>query len=160
MDKKSFFLNYLSPAVRLSVDISRFLQDDSITVESVHLRPADLAKIFLPWYVDEFGVWTGWEMWGARSLTVPALLSLPSRPEKVDWAYVEAMRDNFDSGEHAPVFPAFALTGTRYLILDGNHRLTALVMHARGAPVELTLAAIQGPVDESFIPDLRHWTDR
>lgn len=51
--------------------------------------------------------------------------------------------------------PAYALGEDEYLLLDGNHRTTALCLAEQ--PSRLTLRVLEAPVDRRFLIDLKYW---
>jgi hypothetical protein len=51
--------------------------------------------------------------------------------------------------------PAYGLGPDGFLLLDGNHRVTAAVLS--GKPVSVTLAVLDGPIDRRILWDLRFW---
>lgn len=60
--------------------------------------------------------------------------------------------------QDAPVrldVPAYDLGRGRHLLLDGEHRVTALYM--ADVPCDVRLAVLRGPVDRRIFPDLRYW---
>ena len=53
------------------------------------------------------------------------------------------------------VVPAYGLGGNELLLLDGNHRATALAL--TGRPFVLKLRVLEAPIDRRYLFDLRHW---
>ncbi|WP_152664522.1 hypothetical protein [Devosia geojensis] len=51
--------------------------------------------------------------------------------------------------------PAYRLVGGEALLLDGNHRATALWMS--GKAIDVTLATLCAPVDRRVLIDLKYW---
>lgn len=51
--------------------------------------------------------------------------------------------------------PAYRLADGDALLLDGNHRATALWMS--GEPIDVTLAMLCGPIDRRMLIDLKYW---
>jgi hypothetical protein len=51
--------------------------------------------------------------------------------------------------------PAYGLGSNGYLLLDGNHRATAIAMC--DIPFEMSLAILDGPVDRRILRDLKFW---
>ncbi len=60
-----------------------------------------------------------------------------------------------DGVPEAVVVPAYDLGGEDLLLLDGNHRATALAL--TGMPFVLTVRVLEAPVDRRYLFDLRHW---
>ena len=54
------------------------------------------------------------------------------------------------------VVPAYALPNDRLLVLDGNHRLAAL-MQETDLSFQCTAVILGGPINEAVLADLRHW---
>ena len=53
------------------------------------------------------------------------------------------------------VIPAYSLGGEDLLLLDGNHRATALAL--TGGRFVLRVRVLEAPVDRRYLFDLRHW---
>lgn len=51
--------------------------------------------------------------------------------------------------------PAYGLGEAGYLLLDGNHRATAVAI--AGRPFTITLAVLDGPIDRRILRDLKFW---
>lgn len=50
---------------------------------------------------------------------------------------------------------AYALPRGERLVIDGNHRLAAAVLH--GLPLRAVVATVHGPLDARVLPDLAHF---
>lgn len=53
------------------------------------------------------------------------------------------------------VVPCYAVNESSCLFMDGNHRMAALMMAQ--VPFSLLAFVVHGPIDNSIIPELRHW---
>ena len=62
---------------------------------------------------------------------------------------------------HEPVrfvVPAYSLRNGHRLVLDGNHKMAALVM--AGVPATLLVFTVAGPVNAGAVADLKFWEER
>ncbi|MFI5459921.1 MAG: hypothetical protein ACHRXM_31260 [Isosphaerales bacterium] len=118
--------------------------------------PRDLEGWFVPWYLrggEESGFGDRWA--NSIGLTdVPQLLGSlrPSRRDRI-----AALAASF-TGSREPVQLAVAtywLGSGRHLVLDGNHRLAALLLAVH--PFTLIVFTVFGPLDSGVLPDIQHW---
>ena len=162
MDKAAFCAKFLqphAPAIRTAFNRSRFIHDPNILLQSVSLDPVDFSRLYAPWYVDRYGKTTTFNQLDARPITISEAAGNVGKFQGPDWAHVASCTEKFRAGACKVVveIPAVALPGNDYVVLDGNHRLTAFASNADGSPVRVELIAVAGLVGEYLVPDLRHW---
>jgi hypothetical protein len=126
---------------------------------SVVTSRSDIAGWFSPWYVDGAGQQaSSFKDAGVRPLRVlevPAHFGglEPSRRDKINLiaeSYTDAVM-------HPEVVLPVAVYCTERctVVLDGNHRLAALLLATR--PFKLLVFSVSGPIDSGILPDLIHW---
>ena len=148
------FARFFRPFVRVLLDWEAVEEADwPVDVDAVD-TVAELADWYFPWHVGPDGDEARFDDPGARPLRV------------LDWAPASfsAHRDAVDSAaavlRDLPlptqlVIGAYALPNGGRLVLDGNHRLAAIVQE--GMAFRGLVVTLNGPLDERILPDLRHW---
>ena len=111
-----------------------------------------LARCFAPWYAPAPGR-LGWRP--LRITEVPHHLEADHTPRDRSRGIREYVGRFREEGVRPFALPAYALPGGEFLILDGNHRLSALAM--AGVAFAVTLAVVVGPLRQECLPDLVHW---
>jgi hypothetical protein len=115
-------------------------------------------RYYAPWYADRSGRATDYRATDARPLRSVDIAGdgrvlSPAQREQV--TYFERILPR--SGSRLPL-PVLDLGGGRRLVLDGNHRLVALLRHvATGGSFRIAEYRITAPLDSHLLPDLRHW---
>ncbi len=73
-------------------------------------------------------------------------------------ATIQQFEGEFRSGVRTTELeiPSYALPANRYIVLDGNHSLSALTLC--GLPFIVHMYVVKGPVDPNVLPDLVHFT--
>ncbi|MER5514991.1 hypothetical protein [Streptomyces sp. NPDC002763] len=113
---------------------------------------------YAPWYADAAGRPTDYRSAGARPLNIADLATGGSG------SLTEEQRQRVAHFEHTlPVGDRLCLAtldlgGNRRLVLDGNHRLVAVLrLVAAGGAFGLSEFRISAPLHPALLPDLRHW---
>lgn len=154
-DLASFERLFGPPVLQVRLDWARLRAGDPRVVSSI-VAPSDVLPWFAPWYVSDEGIDVPYDAVGARPLTFAALRDDPgsisaARRERI--ARIAAAL----AAAPAPLLVASYRAGTNELVLDGNHRLAAAVLHDLPLPV-LALTVV-GPADPSVLPDLVHFRE-
>lgn len=166
MDKHSFRQTFdlaNNAGIGTCFNWSRFMNDTAIVLQSVELDPADFNKLYAPWYLDETDNPTSFCSPQARPITIAEAAIRGGAFGKSELgpnlARINSLVKEFKQTEQRIIteIPAVALPDNCYLILDRNHRLTALAIHALAKPVRIELFAIGGIVGPYLVPDLSHW---
>lgn len=134
-----------------------------ITTELTPYRPTALEGYHAPWYRD--ASWSG-EVAYDQHDAVPIRhteLVTDFSVLKIDRRLrIGALRDQYatrldDQGVEL-ILATYALGPDRFLVLDGNHRLTALAqLVAKGCPARLIEFRLTAPVSPAILPDLIHY---
>jgi hypothetical protein len=142
--------------IRVGINWSRFINECwPISILRVVDRES-LGVSVLPWYLGD----TGQEVPYSANAAYPVVL------DQIPEVICTLNRNRQKSiGEYAQHFsgkplvelaaPSFDLGNGRQLILDGNHRLSALFITK--TPFVVTFYSVQGPKEPNCLPDLIHW---
>lgn len=122
------------------------------------LMPDQLCRVYTPWYESNGRIGAAYYELDARPLSVVEAARRRLEFDAKRAADIQEKVDLIASSDISLEVPAFALPGGRFLLLDGNHRIVALVASGHDAPV--TLHAVTGPIESDALPDLARWIDR
>ena len=143
--------------IRVQVDWSRLDSAEDCVATMVLSQPSDLSRFVLPWYVHPVLGETTWDDPAGQPLCAD---DLPARVPELSASRQEAvLRIARAHGrcDH-PVLvtvTGYELPAGRWLVLDGNHRLAALLL--RPTPFRALFVGVKGPLDRRVVPDLaRH----
>jgi hypothetical protein len=148
------FAAFFEPSTRVLIDWLRVQRSDwPVDVEVAGL--ADITRWYFPWHVGADGDETRFDDPHARPLRVG------------DWApptfsgHRDAVNAIAHELRHRPspvqfVVATYGLPGDTRLVIDGNHRLAAVIQEQ--LPVRCLAVTLHGPADERLLPDLRYWS--
>lgn len=149
----------------LAADGSGAVALERVTTSVASYDPGALAGYVAPWYRGASGTETAYDAPDAVPLHHAELatdrgLATLNAPRR---ARITALREHYagrvDGEGISLVLATYALDADRRLVLDGNHRLTALLhLIAEGCPVHLTEFRLTAPLNPALLPDLRHFT--
>jgi hypothetical protein len=148
------------PAVRVIFDWSRMEHEKWPVRLEVFDRLDEISSWYLPWNVNRDGKEVRFDDVEAHPIQLSALPTRltafsDERQQKVN-SLVEALAaGRNDKHPTQLVAAAYALPGGHRLVLDGTHRLSALMM-AR-IPFTLLVFTVYGPLEGRIVPELRHW---
>jgi hypothetical protein len=137
---------------------------DTVTTSVAAYDPQALSGYHAPWYRDASGTAeTSYDAAGAvplRHAELAADLAVLDAPRR---ARITALRDHYaarvDGEGISLVLATYALGPGHCLVLDGNHRLTALLhLVDQGCPIHLIEFRLTAPLDPLLLPDLAHHT--
>lgn len=152
-----FFVSFFQPSVRALVDWDRLKREKWPVKIDIINNLELLADWYLPWYINTSGRETIYSDTDAK----PLLLSeIPKSLLYLSQQRQETIISLAKSYEYTRppiqlVVPVYAVGETCSLVLDGNHRLAALVI----SKVTFTVLVMKlyGPCDDQILPDLIHW---
>lgn len=137
------------PAIRLD----RFANENWPT-RIEHLSISECDRIFTPWYMTDADIETNWADPLGRPISVQVAVRVFDRLSHRD--RFKYPIEQLGAGVPFPrLLPAYQLPDDRFLLLDGNHRLVAACFLQ--IQCEIALMVCDGPLEESALPDLRHW---
>ncbi|WP_282203217.1 ParB N-terminal domain-containing protein [Kitasatospora fiedleri] len=117
-----------------------------------------LDRFYAPWYRDSHGP-AAYDSRDAVPVRLTEAAADSSAVPPETWKRILVLRDQYARSANGPgislVFASYSLGDGSYLVLDGNHRLSALVqLVAQGCPVTLTEFQLTAPLDPALLPDL------
>ena len=109
-----------------------------------------------PWYLGSEGKEVGWSAADARPICYAQIPEIVASLKDSRQKKIETFVDQFHIQSLIELsIPSYDLGGTRQLVLDGNHRLSALFL--TDVPFIVTFYSVQGPIDPGCLPDLKYW---
>lgn len=149
LDFAAFERAFRAPVVRVRLDWRALrAADPRVDVDTV-ASATEVEGWYTTWYVA--GGAEADYRGGARPLRLGDVVTLrdaldPERRERI--AALAA-------GPGVTAVAAYALPGGGRLVLDGNHRLAATLLH--GSPLRAVVATVHGPISARVLPDLAHF---
>jgi hypothetical protein len=156
-DTPENFATVFGSTIRVCFNWNRFFSE-RWPVAPIRVTTIDeLGACVLPWYLGS----SRGEVLYTQPDAIPlelsrlpqALNSLNQKRQAGIQNYVAKFKEMATTVEF-PV-PAYTLSDNRHLVLDGNHRLSALMLCS--VPFIVTLWSIRGPLEANCLPDLVHW---
>ena len=154
-DTPATFEATFRPDIRVCFNWNRF-RSEQWPIEAVRVSDREvLGECVLPWYLGRTGQEVAFDQPGAvpiRLAQIPEVVaSLAKRQTGIE-EYTTKFR-----AERQVEFsvPTYNLGNRRHLALDGNHRLSALILASVSFAV--TFWCVGGPLDARCLPDLIHW---
>lgn len=152
------FQSFFNNSIRIKLNWDK-LKDDEVTVSmSVFDKLENPSAWYLPWYFNDLNEEVGYLAENANPLT---LADIPKAINHLNSRRRDKIKDllnRFITTTQEPVqvvIAAYALPNGKHLIMDGNHRSSALFL--AGVKARLMVFEICGPIDKELIPDLCHW---
>lgn len=124
------------------------------TVSTLVPSAAELSRWHAPWYVSTSGEVTTYEEEGARPVTFGELEAEPDLVAPERRRVIAAFAASFAERPSVLTVATVRVPGGQ-LVIDGNHRVAAVVRS--GAEVRVVAYSVHVPMDETILPDLRHW---
>ncbi|WRH66460.1 MAG: hypothetical protein RSE13_23285 [Planktothrix sp. GU0601_MAG3] len=152
------FQSFFNLSIRIQLDWERLKSEKVTVIMSVFDQLENPSAWYLPWYFNDLKEDVGYSVANASPLTladIPKAINLlhSSRRDKI-----QELLNGFINTTQQPiqlVIATYALPNGEHLIMDGNHRSSALIL--AGVKAKLMVFEICGPIDQELIPDLCHW---
>lgn len=157
MDLQTTFAARYRDKIRVGFNWFRFFNEkwpvDLVTMSN----RSELSRCFLPWYIGPLGKELPYDDPRAVPLRlddVPKSMELLNESRKAD--ILHKAREFHGTGKQVHLAAAtYALPPNEHFVLDGNHRLSAVLLGSM--PFEITLWNVRGPLDSDCLLDLIHW---
>lgn len=155
----SLFSRFYRAHIRVRFDWDRLEREQWPIRMSVIDDPLDLREWSTPWYLRGDKDEVGYGDDGAKPLRLgdfPGVLQCLSEKRRTLIQTLGAAFNNSRQPVQVSV-PVYSLGRRGSLLLDGNHRLAALV--TTGKAFKLMAFTVYGPLDPEVLPDVAHWMD-
>ena len=142
------------PSIGVCFNWQRFVRERWKVTHRVLTSVPEFAHCFLPWYIGRNGGEVSFRVDGARPIRfaeIPKVLSqLDARHQDGIRRYVKAFQVQED--EAAFPAPVYSLSGSLFIAMDANHRLSALTLVSKRIKVDVY--EVLGPLDADCLLDL------
>jgi hypothetical protein len=152
------FADAFRQGIRVGFKWDRFLADNWPVRSARLTTPDGLRQCLLPWYLGGSGREVAYNEPDAKPLRLSSIPQVLDSLKADRQARIQRFVAQFKLAT-APVefsVPAYSLASDGYLVLDGNHRLSALTLSS--VPFAISLWSVCGPLEDDCLPDLVHWS--
>src|SRR4028118_175427 len=154
------FKSFFKGSIRIKLDWQR-LRSKEVTVNlSVFDELEHPSAWYLPWYFNDLNEEVSYLVANANPLTLADIPKAISRLNSRRRDKIQELLSGFINTTPEPVqvvIATYALPDGKHLIMDGNHRSSALIL--AGVKTRLMVFEMLGPLDKELLPDLCHWKD-
>jgi len=128
--------------------------------KKISLDQSDWKRIYTAWYLNDEEQQVHCDAPNAHPLRVVDAAARIDLLCKNHREKIISMASTFTPETSLPLvcLPAIELPNDQYFLLDGNHRVTALLSSKYEYPVDLW--SLKPPMDRSVLPDLIHWENQ
>jgi len=151
------FISFFKPYIRVLFDWER-LQKENWPINISVIHNIDIISSWsLPWSINKQGKEVRYDSPEARPIQLTEVPHIFSSLKKERQQSIINFSKLYIDSPHPVQFvvPAFALPDGKGFFMDGNHRMSALILAK--IPFCLLIFTVHGPTDNSIIPELRHW---
>lgn len=151
------FTFFFRPYIRVQFNWQRMEQEKwPIRLLLIDELP-ELAKLYMPWHIDETGSVVDYAAPMARPIQVQDIPDVISRFDNRRQEHIQELTEAFkQAGEPVQlVLAAYCINRNTYLLLDGSHRAAAVILAQ--VPFRLIGFVIVGPVEADVVSDLGYW---
>ncbi|CAD5974447.1 hypothetical protein PCC9214_04051 [Planktothrix tepida] len=152
------FQAFFHASIRIQLNWQR-LKIEKITVKiTVFDQLENPSAWYLPWYFNNLYEEVSYLESNANPLTLADIPKAINRLDSGRRDKIQELLNEFINTTQQPVqlvIATYALPNGKHLIMDGNHRSSALIL--AGVKARLMVFEICGPIDKELIPDLCHW---
>jgi len=151
------FVSIFSSSIRVLFDWERFKHEKWNVSLSVTKNLDDISNWYLPWNFDKSGKERKYNQSNVHPMKLSSIYELFPKLTKKRRQQIQSISDIFIEMRKPIqiVVPTYSLPDKSQIFLDGNHRMSALML----TKVEFTLIifSVSGPTDSSILPELKHW---
>ena len=143
------------PGILLRFHSSRIPPDQAGVSTRILRTPSEVNRLFSVFRATRRRMFVGSGVPWASPLRIGDLVARLNEVTMPEHARFLPDRFLHDGLPQEVVVPAYSLGDEDLLLLDGNHRATALAL--TGGPFVLKVRVLEAPVDRRYLFDLRHW---
>lgn len=136
------------------------LRSEEVTVNlSIFDELEHHSSWYLPWYFNDIDEEVSYLVANANPLTLADIPQAMTRINSRRRDQIQELLSAFINTTQPVqiVIATYALPDGKHLIMDGNHRSSALIL--AGVKARLMVFEVLGPLDKELLPDLCHWQD-
>ncbi|CBN55437.1 MULTISPECIES: hypothetical protein [Kamptonema] len=154
------FESFFNGSIRVQLDWKRLRNEQvnvSLMVCNELENPSDW---YLPWYFNDIDEEVSYLVANASPLTLADIPKAINRLNSKRRDQIQELLSGFINTTKQPVqivIATYALPDGKHLIIDGNHRSSALII--AGVKARLMVFEVLGNLDKELLPDLCHWKD-
>jgi hypothetical protein len=151
------FVSFFERNIRVLFNWDRFREEGLRVTLSVIEDKGELSGWYVPWYVGENKEEVNYSEPNAQPLALSEIPGNLSFLNKTRRELILSLSESYRvSRQPLQMFaPVYALGKDQFLILDGSHRMSALMIS--DVSFKLMAFTVFGPMDSRVLPDLRHW---
>lgn len=154
------FESFFNSSIRMMIDWKR-LKNEKITITlSVFDELENTSNWYLPWYFNDVEQEVNYLVPNATPLTLADIPKAINRFNSMRQNRIQTLLNEFLNTSQEPaqvIIATYALPNGKHLIMDGNHRSSALIL--AGVKAKLMVFEMFGPIDTELLPDLSYWKD-
>lgn len=154
------FESFFKESIRVQLHWEK-LRSEQVTVRlSVCDELQNPSDWYLPWYFNDIDEEVSYLVANAIPLTLADIPKAINRLNSKRRDKIKELLSGFINTNKQPVqvvIATYALPDGKHLIIDGNHRSSALII--AGVRARLIVFEVLGAVDKELLPDLCHWKD-
>lgn len=151
------FTFFFKPRIRVLFNWER-MEREKWPIELLLIDDLEtLSSWYMPWNFDENGKEVNYKLPSARPIQLQDVPNLLSAFDNKRQYLIRELAKGFRESRNPiqMVVPTYSLGSNTCFLLDGNHRMAALMMAC--VPFRLMSFTIYGPLDGEIVPELRHW---
>ncbi|MBE9142137.1 hypothetical protein [Planktothrix mougeotii] len=152
------FQSFFHTSIRIQLNWQRLKIEKATVKISIFDQLENPSAWYLPWYFNNLHEEVSYLASNANPLTLADIPKAINRLDSGRRDKIQELLNRFINANPEPVqivIAAYALPDGKHLIMDGNHRSSALIL--AGVKARLMVFEICGPIDKELIPDLCHW---
>nr|MBS0021870.1 hypothetical protein [Gammaproteobacteria bacterium] len=158
----NLFVSFFRPCIRVLFDWERFQKERWPIQLAVADDLSSISPWYLPWHFDATGKEVKYDSPAGRPIQLASIAKHmltfdDERRQKILEMSSFFLKDRDHRRPAQLVAPTYVLPNNLRIILDGNHRMAALMLAK--IPFRLLVFSIHGPMDNAVMPELRHWDE-
>ena len=154
------FESFFKVSIRVKLNWERLINEKVTVCLSVFDEVENPSAWYLPWYFNDIDEEVSYLVPNASPLTLADIPKAINRLNSKRIDKIQELSSGFINTTKQPVqvvIATYALPDGKHLIIDGNHRSSALII--AGVRARLMVFEVLGSLDQELLPNLFHWKD-
>ncbi|MFB2876621.1 hypothetical protein ACE1CC_06990 [Aerosakkonemataceae cyanobacterium BLCC-F46] len=153
------FKSFFNGSIRIKLDWESLISEQVTINMSFFEELENPSSWYLPWYLNDVDEEVSYLAPNARQLTLADIPKAINHLNSKRRDKIQELLSRFINSTQPVqlVIATYALPDGKHLIMDGNHRSSALIL--AGVKARLMVFEMFGPLDPELLPDLRLWKD-